>query len=81
MMTVNTMNFHVSTLTRNKRGRCYMTNLLNEIGDMVQTILNHNGFLDLHSFALSLSLGPLKQPLLLGCSVLRPVLQQHLEQI
>lgn len=54
--------------------------LLNEVGHMVETILHDNWLLRFNSLSFSLSLSLLEKTLLLGCLVLRPVLEQNLEQ-
>jgi len=55
-------------------------NLLNEVGNMVETILHINRLLGLDSFSLSLCLCPFQKSLFLFCFILWPVLQQDLKQ-
>ena len=55
--------------------------LLNEVSDMVKTILHNNWLLGLNGLPFSLSLGPLQKSFLLSHLVLRAVLEKHLKKV
>jgi hypothetical protein len=56
------------------------TYLLDEVGDMIDAVLHHNGFLGFNRLSLGFSLSLLQEPFLLRCLVLGPVLQKQLEK-
>jgi hypothetical protein len=55
----------------------YLSNLLDQVGNMVESIFHNNGLLSFNSFPFRLSLSPLQKAFLLCCSVL----EKHLEQV